>query len=256
MLFPVLETEDIVQVGDQTRLSAIKSFVSKGESAIAKVEIQPESGGDWFNVTGSGPKDWFLDWQYAGDTRDIVPSVRVSIAEPAEDEDSDNEDDESPEDEATEHKLTAIAGAMKIISKADDKLFSADTDLIALEPDVLKYVIQGRSSFLNVHRAAQKKILESLDESGVVDKSGHKLTKAAVVDVSEVAAWSRDLTLHLIFKSLILSADDVFESKMKFYSKEVVSRTERAILRLDLNGNGTIETREGVAQMSAALVRR
>lgn len=234
MIFPVLEIEDIVQVGDQTRLNAVKSFVSKDEESISKVEISPDDGTTWIDVTGDSEKDWFLDWQFDGITRDQNVKVRVT----------------------TDGAPTEITKIIKVISVDDDKLFSVDTDLIALEPDILKYVALGRASFLNVHRMAQTKILESLDESGVTDVDCHKPTKASVVDVSEVRAWSRDLVLHLIFKSLINSVDDVFVAKSAYYAKEVGIRKGRAITRLDLNNDGELECDEGVSSMSMDLVRR
>lgn len=233
MIFPVLETEDIVQVGDQTRLNAGKSIATKDEEQISKVEIEPEGGSGFIDVTDQSPRDWFLDWFYTGITRTVTASVRITIGV----------------------TVTTKTKTISVISAADDKLFSADTDLIALEPEILKYVVDGRSSFLNVHRLAQTKILESLDESGVVDTAGAKLTKAAVVDVSEVKAWSRDLTLHLIFKGLIVSVDDVFMVRSKYYWGEVQSRMARAILRLDLNGDGQLEKSEGVTFGSMNLVR-
>ena len=58
-IFPHIELEDIVQVNDRTRLSAIKSFVSKDEAAVTLVEIEPESGSGFIDVTGAKQADWF-----------------------------------------------------------------------------------------------------------------------------------------------------------------------------------------------------
>lgn len=226
MIFPVLETEDIIQIGDKTRLNAIKSFVSKDEGAITAVEIRPEDGEDFIAVTGFTSKDWYLDWVYTGATRTVTVTVRVTTA--------------GGNETTTE--------TMSVVTSASDKLFSSDQDLTALEPDILKYVPDGRASFLNVHRAAQVKILESLDESGITDTEGAKLTKAAVVDVSEVKAWSRDLTLALIFSGLSNSIDDVFERKSKHYLAEAAKRKNRAVIRLDMDGDGEIEQSEEQAE--------
>jgi hypothetical protein len=60
MIFPLVESEPIVQVSDKTRLSAVKSFKSNDEPAISLVEIEPESGSGFINVTGSpiNSKNW------------------------------------------------------------------------------------------------------------------------------------------------------------------------------------------------------
>jgi hypothetical protein len=226
MIFPVLETEDVVQVNDQTRLSAVKSFISKDEQSISLVEIQPESGGSWIDVTGGNSSEWYLDWIYTGSSRTVTVSVRIT----------------------TNASPTVLTKTVSVKSVADDKLFSADQDLLAFEPDILKWVPDGRASFLNIHRAAKTKILEALDESGIVDSNGNKLTDAAVVDVTEVRAWSRDMTLSLIFKGLINQVDDVFTIKSKYYASEAEKRKNRAVLRLDLNGDGEISKDEGQAE--------
>jgi hypothetical protein len=250
MIFPVLETEDVVQVGDKTRLDASKSFVSKDEDPIIKVEIRPEATGDWVDVTGASSTDWYLDWIYSGLSRAIVPEVRVTtvLADP----------------DATPDPIVAVNSTLtknvSVLTVADDKLFSKDQDLVALESDIMKWVPEGRASFLNVHRAAQVKILEALDESGAVDTAGAKLTKAAVVDVTEVKAWSRDMTLALIFANLSNAIDDVFERKSKKYWAETAKRKQRAVIRLDMNGDGVInadETQsEGVNFRTMELIRR
>src|SRR5436190_21070657 len=124
MIFPCLETEDVVQVGDSLRLSACKSFVSKDEDSISKVQICPEWAeydAEWIDVSASGDddetilpeKDWFLDWRYSGVSRSVTAKVRVY---------ADSED----EYEETERVIS-------VLSVDDDKLFSVDTDLIALE---------------------------------------------------------------------------------------------------------------------------
>lgn len=233
MIFPVLEIEDIVQVGDQTRLSATKSFAGKDDE-ISKVEIQPEATESFIDVTGDKSADWFLDWQYTGASRSVTVKVRVTVGE----------------------DTSELSKTMQVLTAADDKLFSADTDLIGIEPDILKYTPVGRASFLNIHRTAQTKILEGLDEAGIVDNAGNKITKAAVVDVTEVRAWSRDLVLHLIYKALINSVDDVFTKKMEFYASEVEKRKARAVLRLDLNGDGELGKSELVQTQSMELFRR
>lgn len=263
MIFPVLETEKVVQIGDMTRLSAVKSFVSKDEDDVTKVEICPETQEDpedneWIEVTGSSFKDWYLDWKYSGASRAISAAVRVTTTPAIEAVEDDPETEEIDETvEAQDAVSTTLSQSLSLLTAEDDHLFSGDQDLIAFEPDILKWVSEGRSSFLNVHRAAQGRILETLDESGVVDKEGNKLTKDAMVDLTEVTPWSRDLTLSLIFQGLSNAVDDVFSEKSKYYAGEALKRKARAVLRLDVDGDGEINKGEGVPSMqSVELFRR
>jgi hypothetical protein len=231
-IFGVLDVESVVQVDDQTRLSGVKSFLSKDNAAITLVEIEPEAGSGFITVTGTSSKDWFLDWSYSGVSRTVVASLRITAG-----------------------STLTFTKSISVVTAADDKLFSADVDLIELEPDLLNYVPRGRSSYLNVHRAAQKKIMDWLNESGVVDVSGNKLTKADVVDLDEVRAWSRDLTLSLIFKGLQNAVDDVFSDKAKYYESQAANRQNRARLRLDLNNDGSISLADSVNMTSRDLIR-
>ena len=149
MIFPVLETEDVVQVADKTRLDGSKTFVSKDANEITLVEIEPESCAGYIDVTGSSFADWYLDWIYTGATRSVTVTIRVT----------------------TDSTPVTLTRTISVVTVSDDKLFSKDQDLVAREPDVLKYVPQGRASFLNVHRASQTKILEDLDEGGAVART-------------------------------------------------------------------------------------
>jgi hypothetical protein len=236
MIFGVLELESVIQINDKTRLSGLKSFVTKDEEAISKVEIEPEAGVGFIEVTGTSFKDWYLDWIYTGATRTVTVSLRVTVGTL------------TPVD-------ATFTKTISVVTAADDALFSGDQDLVALEPDILRWVPDGRSSFLNVHRESQKKIIDWLNESGVTDVNGVALTKAAVVNVDEVRSWSRDLTLHLIFKGIQNAVDDVFSDKAKFYEAQSLKRQSRAKLRLDLNGDDTIDLGEEINMISRDLVR-
>jgi hypothetical protein len=231
-IFPVLECEDVVQVSDKTRLGGTKSFLSKDNAAITLVEIEPEAGAGYVTVTGTSYKDWFLDWSYAGVSRVVTVSLRITAG-----------------------TTTTVTKTIQIYTAADDYLFSNDNDIKALEPDIMSWVPVGRASYLNVHREAQKKILDWLDESGTTDVEGAKLTKAAVVDISEVRSWSRYLTLSLIYMGISNAVDDIFSDKANKYSGMAKKASDRAILRLDLDGDGSIELGEAIEVMSKDLIR-
>lgn len=234
MIFPNLILEDVVQVDDKTRLDASKVFVSKDEAAITAVEIEPETGAGFVSVFGSGQsKDWFLDWQYAtAGTK--TATCRVTT-------------DGSP---------VTKTFTLEVLSVADDNLFSTDQDIVALEHDIMKWVPAGRASFKNMHRKAQRLILAWLDENGHTDTSGNRLTKEAIVDKEEVRNWSAALTLQLIYQTMSNAIDDVFMQKSKTYESLAITHRKRLILRLDLTGDGEIDTSEGIRVKSVSLVRR
>jgi hypothetical protein len=238
-VFPKLEVEDVVQVGDQTRLNASKSFISKGAGEIVKVEIKPGALEDYVDVTGSDSKDWHLDWVYSAlEDFDALVSVRLTY--------------DAGSGEETEETL----GSIKVLTEDSDALFSVDSELIPYEPDILRWVPQGRSSFLNIHRQAQRNILAWLDEQGYTDTKGDRLTKEAVVDREEVRYWSAAETLRLIFLGISNSVEDVFFVKARHYDSVARSHRDRAILRLDRNGDGELSPGEGVNMKSLSFNRR
>jgi hypothetical protein len=231
-IFPVLEIEDVVQINDKTRLNAVKTFVSKDNAAPTLIEIEPEAGSGFITVTGTSYKDWYLDWSYAGASRVVTVSLRVTAG-----------------------SVVTATKTMQIYTVADDYLFSNDNDIKALEPDIMSWVPVGRASYLNVHREAQKKILDWLDEAGITDVDGQKLTKDAVVDVSEVRSWSRYLTLSLIYMGIYNAVEDVFSDKAAKYKTMAKSAADRAQLRLDIDGDGELTVGEQVDVMSKDLIR-
>lgn len=245
MICGILELENVVQISDKTRLSALKSFVSKGEFDITKVEIQPENAAGYIDVTDTDPRNWFLDWIYTGATRVVTVSLRVTS--------NPGDPDADPVVDAV---VSTVTKTIQIYTATDDALFSSDKDLMAIEPDILKWVPDGRASWLNVHRAAQEKILDWMNKAGITDMAGLPLTKAAVVDVDEVRFWSRDLCLAIIFKGIQNLPGDVFSEKAKFYFTEASKASDRAKLRLDIDGDGTLGPNDSVGLTSAELIRR
>jgi hypothetical protein len=233
MIFPTLEIEAVVQVGDRTRLDASKTYASKDGPVIASVEIEPEAAAGYIDVTGTKPADWLTDWEYqTAGTKTVtvqinglgIPVIRT----------------------ATISVLTAV----------DDALFTADSDLIQEEPDILRYVRRGRNTFKDVHRQAQTMIMQMLDRKGYRDTSGAKLTKTAVVDKTEVSEMSRYLVLSLIFKAQSNQVGDVHELKAKAYMSLYELATQRQIIGLDIDGDGEVMPAEGASMRDCVLTRR
>lgn len=238
-IFPLIEAEPIVQVADKTRLSAVKSFISKDEAAITLVEIEPEAGNGFIDVTGSAPlnaKNWFLDWAYATAGAKVISLQITTNATPV-----------------------LFTKSITVLDEATDKLWSSDSDLQILEPDILSWVKQGRASFLDVHRTSQKRILEWMDNIKVWNKDGKPFTKdditLAIAD-EDLKRISTYWTLELIFGGLSNKPDDVFSKKETDYKK---SRKElqgdRSRIRADFNLDGTITDGEQYQFRSIRLTR-
>lgn len=210
-IFGKLEIEKVVQVNDKTRLNGDKSFVSTGEAAISLLEIEPSAGAGFIDVTSKQ----YLDWQY--DTPgDITISLRIT----------------------TDSTPITIISTISVLSEADDKLFSDDSEIMPYEPQVLEWVRSGRNSFKDVHRASQDRILKYLDENKFWDINGDPLTKAAIIDINEVNDWSKFMTLKLIFEGLSNATDDIFHEKSLRYRDLERTARDRAVLRVDTNGDG------------------
>ena len=216
-IFPVLQVESKIQVGDQTRLDASRTFVTQDEADISLLEIKPLAAGDWIDVTSTK----YLDWSYST-AETVTVSARVTT-------------DGSP---------STSTITIEVVSSATDNLFSSDTDLLAWESDILKYVRDGRNSFKDIHRESQKQILDWFDGQGIRVKDGERLTAADVIDVQELKEWSKFLTLQIIFEGLSNAVDDVFMQKAKKYESLAVKARNRSDIRLDLDNDGDAETDE------------
>lgn len=145
---------------------------------------------------------------------------------------------------------------IKVYSEDGDYLFSNDSDLVAHEPDILKWVPDGRASFKNIHRRSQKLIMQWIDENGYTDINGKKYTKRDLVDVDEVKQWSTFMTLRMIFTGLSNQLDDVFDRKAREALDLENSARKRCVLRIDFDKNGQIDDNENLWIGSGSLFRR
>lgn len=232
-IFPNLEIEPIVQINDKTRLNATRSFVSKDSSAITKVEIRPSADSDYVNVTGTSSKDWYLDWQYSECGIEQV-SILVTIAG----------------DELEYSEL------IHVLSQEEDSLWSSDKDLVGYEPDILKYLIPGKNSYINIHRKAQNEILDWFDEQRIYDKDGERLTKSSILKTDDLKRMSVMKSLQIIFDGISNKPDDVFSKKAEEYNKKFLSASERGRIRFDFNKDGEQGKTENVDNMSMRISRR
>lgn len=220
-IFPFIETDSIIQVNDKFRIDSKKTFISKDEADITLVEVEPEAGSGFIDITGTSYKDWYFDWEYASNGEKVI-SVRVTT-------------DGVP----TTKTLTVL-----VLSEAEDNLFSTDQELKSHESDILKYVPEGKNTFKYMHREAQKQMLEDLYRMGITDINNIKLTKEAIIDIEEVKEWSRFLTLQLIFADLQTTPNDYHQTKSEDFKKWALESRHKSILKLDFNGDGIISDGE------------
>ena len=232
-IFPKISAEKIIQVNDKTRILASQSYVSKDEAAISLIEIEPEALNGFIDVTGSDSDDWYLDWEYSTDGTKTI-TLRVTT-------------DGSP---------VTFTKDIEVITEANDKLFSNDNDLKQHETSILKYLPKGKSSYNYVHRNAQNEILEQLYKDGYTDIDGNKFTKDSVVDIEEFRMWSKFMVLRMIFRDLSNAIDDIYDKKSLMYeNSEHVWRT-KAILKIDIDGDGDISDGEYLDITTRRLERR
>lgn len=223
MIFGNLELEKIVQVDDRTRINANKSYITPGEAAISLMEIEPEAGNGFLDVTS----EKYLDWQYSGVSRTASVTVRIT----------------------TDGAPVTFSKDIEILTAEDDKLFSEDSELVPYEPNILNWVQQGRNSYKNIHRAAQDRILAYLDENAFWDENGNKLTKEDIVDISEFEEWSKFMVLRLIFEGVSNATDDIFHEKALRYKELEFRARDRAIIRVDTNNDGDNDDNKDVIDL-------
>lgn len=323
-IFKVLEIEESVQTSDKTRLSASKAYVSKGTSAITKVEIKPGADESFVDVfVANKPEDWYLDWQFDAWTFDIdstnnkvdfsegsssyvatltsgtynslstlateiqtqmnaassgytvsvtgVQSLKFENAAQfkllaksgdnenvgilkhlgfEEDTESDNEQVGIVEYAIKKITLQITATAVestsfyiKVYNEYGDRLFSNDSNLQIHEDQILKWVSRGRSSFKNVHRRAQKIMIEWLDGNGYVDAFQGSFNKWSFVDLSDVKDWATYMALRLIFEGISNANDDIFAKKAQRYAS-MESQARNRYLKIDIDKDGILSTDE------------
>ena len=233
MIFINLDTEAIVQVDDMTRLDATKCFVSTGSTAISKVEIKPEATESFVDVTSSLDSDlWYLDWQYA-----TAGAKTVTV-------------------QVTAGSVETKTFSLTVVSSATDSLWASDADLKAKDSYIQKHLPPGRNSFKHVHREAQRQMIRWLDKEGYVDSEGNPYTKAAIIDSEEVAEWATWVALRLIYKDASRAVDDEWDQKALDAKKNEIEARDRAVLRLDQDGDGTADETEYLTVRTGEIRRR
>lgn len=143
-----------------------------------------------------------------------------------------------PSDPLIEVERASVENYIEVYTPEGDGLYSEDSDLVSLEPDIMKWVQSGRATYLDLHRKSQKLILDYLDRKGFRNEDGKKITKFMLVDNSDVRVWSYYQVLKLFFLGIQNDKDDVFKKKSDYYSKLEVDARERVEISLDSDEDG------------------
>ena len=233
-IFPIIETDELVQVNDKFRISASKSYSDKSEANISLVEIDPGDG-NFIDVTSTGSRredDWWTDYQHSV-AGDVTVQVRVT----------------------TDGAPVVATKTVTIISEADDKLFADDDDLLAIESDIMKYVPEGRNSFKYVHREAQRECLEWLYTNGYTKADNSRFTKDDIIDLSEVNYWAKYMALRMIYEDLSRSAGDFFQTKAQEFENDEHKWRQKSVFKVDRNSDAVQGQNEGFDMTVRKLVR-
>ncbi len=225
MIFPHIKIETLVQEKDKTRIDVSRSFANS--ETITLYEISVDNEVTYIDVT----ENMHLDWAFSTEgTYPIFVRLTGSVSAPVTD-----------------------SKTMLVITEAEDNLFSNDEELVLHEDDILNYVREGRSTYLDKHRLAQQMILNDLDKNQIWKQDGSRYIASDIVDTQEFSEWSKFMVLRVVMESLSNDINDIFHEKAVRYRSMEVEAKKRACLRLDSNGDGEID--EAVNLMSGDLIR-
>lgn len=239
MIFPVIECDDVVQVGDKFRILADKTYKTPDEPVWDLIEIDPDGSG-FIDVTGdvSKPKPekhWYLDFQFSSPGTKTI-TLRATIG-------------------AT---IVTATKDVTCLTEAQDNLFSSDNLLKEVQEDIIKLLPDGRSTFKYKHRAAQNFILDWLWNNGFYKSQGagvEPYTKADIVDAEFISDWATYVCLRMLYQSNQSQGGDVFRQKAQDFLLLEERAREKFLLKIDTDGDGELSVNEGEAITSRKLVR-
>lgn len=224
MIFPKLTLEPIVQENDLTRLNGTLSQLTNDEAEVTLVEIDPGDGSGFIDVTPTPATKaslYYLDWSY---TTDGTKTVQLRIT--------------------TDGAPVTSSLDLNVITEADDKLFSSDSDLTLHEPGILNWIVDGRNTFKDMHRRSQTLILDYLRREGWRNHDGSLITKDEILDLNEVREWSTFLTLKNIFEGRSNAIKDLFDLKATKYETMMIKARDSVFFAYDFNKDGSLSEAE------------
>lgn len=228
-IFGVIKTDDKVFTGDQLRIDVSSSFLAPGLSfGTISHEISIDEGVTWFNVSAKKSADWIFST--AGE-QIITLRLTTSTA-------------------ATE----TFTKTVTVLDLTAQKLFSLDSDLYIIEPEIDQYLPKRWSSWNLVHLKAQEYIIDWLDEKKTFKRDGTKYGVNDILDLQEVKQWSTYKVLEFIYEgnsNIVGDISSIKRDKYRAMSDEKASRSQ-----LSLNYSGDVaDTTQRTDLFSVQVVR-
>lgn len=204
-----------VQIGEKFRLDLSRTYIHVSEHNIHLLQVTIDS------TTWDISTEKYFDYDFSTSGSKTI-SVYV-------------------ESSGAGHPSATKDFTIEVVSQADEKLFSKDTDIIPFEPDLYQWLPEGKADYRYVHRLAQTRILAKLDEMGIHDEDGEKLTIDDITDIGEFTECSKFMVLRLIFESLSNQVGDIFHEKARRYMEFEEAACNRVKIRLDLDNDGAAD---------------
>lgn len=231
-IFGVIKTDDKVFTGDQLRIDVSGSFLAPGLSfGTISHEISIDEGVTWFNVSTKKSADWIFST--AGEQ---IITLRLTA---------------STTPTATTQTFTKTVNVLDLTAQ---KLFSLDSDLYIIEPEIDQYLPKRWSSWNLVHLKAQEYIIDWLDEKKTFKRDGSKYGVSDILDKQEVKQWSTYKVLEFIYEgnsNIVGDISSIKRDKYRTMSDEKASRSQ-----LSLNYSGDVaDTEQRVDLFSVNVVR-
>jgi len=232
MIFINCKNEQIIQVSDKTRIDVSDTFVSG--DAITDIAIKPEASESFISVFNADTDKWYLDWAYSTNGSKVI-SVQATDGVLVENKDF----------------------TIEVISEQDDNLYSNDSQLFTIESELKRYIAPGRNSYINIHREAQRRILDYLERKRIYNTDGSRITKDQINIDDDIARWSLYEALVIIYEDLVVAVGDKFKDKVLEYKNLRSQFRTMGALRLDRDKDGTIEPSSELQELkSYRLIKR
>lgn len=228
-IFGVIKTDDKVFTGDQLRIDVSGSFLAPGLSfGSISHEISVDEGVTWFNVSAKKSADWIFST--AGE-QIITLRLTTSTA-------------------ATE----TFTKTVTVLDLTAQNLFSLDSDLYIIEPEIDQYLPKRWSSWNLVHLKAQEYIIDWLDEKKTKKRDGTKYGVSDILDKQEVKQWSTYKVLEFIYEGNSNIVGDISSIKRDKYRTMSDEKASRSQLSLNYSGDDT-DTTQRTDLFSVQVVR-
>ena len=123
-----------------------------------------------------------------------------------------------------------------------NKVFSKDDDLIEEYPSIIKFLPEGKESFIAFHQSARKDIVQAFRNKGRLNS--RLLTQYDILESEEVRAASKYLTLSKIFSWLSDARDDNWAKKAEEFYQDYSNFINLAVVTIDENNDGKVSSEE------------